>query len=214
MTLMLTKSCFLLCFGLSSAIAQDGVQVLNSFQNDANGVNPGGTLVETQPGTFVGATTAGENGSTLFQVSSSGVFKVLLNFNPDAQGYDSVGQIYPASNGLLYGVNDSGNGAYTGSIFAASTNGQLRILQSNSKQASPLIEAADGNLYGVEENASTGDYSVFRMTLAGAITDIYDLGQNGQSAWFVYPTYVFTNDGFSSVFSNAVARGLRTVSGK
>ena len=160
---------------------QQTVDVLHAFHDGVDGTGPSSTLVEVQPGTFLGTTGAGEYGGTVFQVAGNGAFATLLTFNPDTQGGASIGQLYPASNGFLYGVNTSGNGSYSGSIFAISTTGKIQILQSESVEPSPLMEAADGNLYGVEEEASTGNYQIFRMTLAGSITNIYPLGLNARS---------------------------------
>ena len=160
-----------------SACAGAQVTALHSFDSTQIDSEPACTLAEIEPGVFLGTTTGG----SIFRVTSSGGFRNLASFNPDTLGFYTIGQLFPASNGLFYGVNDSGEGGTFGSIFAASAVGQVSILKSDTLNAGPLVEASDGNLYGVVGDAKTGDYFIYRMTLSGAFTPIYDLGQNGQS---------------------------------
>jgi uncharacterized repeat protein (TIGR03803 family) len=54
-------------------------------------------------------------------------------------------------------------------------------LQSAPYLASPLTQASDGNLYGVEGNPTTGNFEVIRIGRTGAITSVYNLGPNAQS---------------------------------
>lgn len=158
------------------AIAQaQTVTALHSFGDGTDGYEPNCTLTEVSPGVFIGTTV-----DTIFGVTSSGAFKNLYTFNANTQGGYTLGQLYPASNGVLYGANDSGNGSYTGSLFAVA-KGKFQLLQSDSYLASPLIEASDGNLYGVEGDPTTGNFEVFRMDRTGAITSVYNLGPNAQS---------------------------------
>jgi hypothetical protein len=150
---------------------------LHSFGDGTDGDEPNSTLTEVSPGVFIGTTV-----DTIFGVTSNGAFKNLYTFNGNTQGGFPLGQLYPASNGALYGQNDSGNGSYTGSLFAVTTGGSFGLLQSDSYLASPLTEASDGHLYGVESDPTTGNFDVFRMSRStGAITSVYSLGPNAQS---------------------------------
>ena len=165
-----------LAFLCSSCLGQ--VTPLHSFNPDDTPLDafPTCTLTEVQPDVFMGTAS-----DTIFRVTSSGAFEGLASFNPNTQGGYAVGQLFPASNGLFYGVNDSGNGSYHGSIFVTSASGQFTILKSDTLFATPLFEASDGNLYGIAGDAVSGSYYVYRMTTTGEFTALHNLGLNGQA---------------------------------
>src|SRR5277367_3345455 len=123
---------------------------LYSFSATGDGFTPGTTLTEVAPNVFVGTAT-----STIFEINSTGSFRTLATFDPNTVGGATAGQLYPASNGFLYGSNDSGAAGETnGSIFVTDLSGNVRVLNSNTYGASPLTQASDGNLYGVSASSA------------------------------------------------------------
>lgn len=105
-----------------------------------------------------------------------GAFKTLVTFDP-LQAGAPTGQLFPASNGLLYGANTNGpSPANSGSIFVTTPHGGMKILDTNIFNSSPLTEASDGNIYGVAQFVLGGDFQVFRMIPNGRITPLYTLG--------------------------------------
>jgi len=76
-----------------------------SLSNCFDGVSPYGTLMQATDGNLYG--TALEGGAldygTLFQITTSGVFKVLHNFDRDNGGVPFAG-LMQATNGILYGT--------------------------------------------------------------------------------------------------------------
>jgi len=78
---------------------------LCSLSNCLDGVGPYGTLMQATDGNLYG--TALEGGTlgygTLFQITTSGAFSVLHNFDRDNGGYPYAG-LMQATNGILYGT--------------------------------------------------------------------------------------------------------------
>lgn len=173
----------LLCLAAAAALANaQELNILYSFGGtNTDETLPVGTLTETAPGQFIG-----ESGSVVFQITNGGVYTALATFNTDTQGFVTAGQLFPATNGFFYGTNISGTNGFKGSLYATSTTGKLKILLPNTGQASTLMEAVDGNLYGVNQDPTTGDYWLFRMSLSGTITNLYDMGPNGYTIAALY----------------------------
>jgi uncharacterized repeat protein (TIGR03803 family) len=95
-----------------------------------------------------------------------------------------------AIDGSLYGTTQGGGATNTGTvfvgtIFAMNLGGALTTLYSfcpeggamcpnGNAGSAPLIQAANGELYGTTADGDNGYGSVFEMTLIGALTTIYD----------------------------------------
>ena len=133
----------------------------------------------------------------------------MATFDPNTVGGATAGQLYPASNGFLYGSNDSGAAGETnGSIFVTDLSGNVRVLNSNTYGASPLTQASDGNLYGVSASSAGGSYNIFRMSKSGTMTILHSLGPNGQvlgplmqgSDGYLYGTTGTVNGSAGSLF--------------
>ena len=114
-------------------------QVLHGFASAQTG-SPQSILTETSPGVFYGTSF-----STVYSITASGVFQPITALNPSTQGNGPLGQLYPASNGLLYGVTEIDEDLNPiGSIFATSLSGKVTTLQAGISKTTPLIEASDG----------------------------------------------------------------------
>jgi uncharacterized repeat protein (TIGR03803 family) len=82
--------------------------------------------------------------------------------------------------GNLYGTTKLGGTNLTGSVFQMTPDGALTNLYSftggadGSYPVAPLLPATDGNLYGTTPTGGAYGYgNVFRITLAGAFTNLY-----------------------------------------
>jgi hypothetical protein len=100
----------------------------------------------------------------LFQLSSVGQFSVLHAFT--ASDYEAKGALLQASNGTFYVVSQSGCGA----IYEFDSSWSTTLLHSftctsDGGTPSSLIEAPDGNLYGI--SADSFNAFLFRLTLDG-----------------------------------------------
>ncbi len=156
-----------------SRLFAQNLTTLVSFSG-ANGSNPQSALTEVYPGIFVGSTAISNVGDagTLFRISNTGVLTSLLIFDANQQGTLPTGQLFPASNGYLYGANQGAGPSQGGTIFKTAGNRSLTVVATAVNSPSPVVEASDGNIYFTSYTAG-GLLTVVRMTLAGALTTLY-----------------------------------------
>jgi uncharacterized repeat protein (TIGR03803 family) len=163
-------------------ITTSGVQtILYAFDGGAAGSNPGAGLVEGSDGNFYGTTTGGGTGyGAVFQITPSGTLTVLHSFvgsDGSAPGHLTLGK-----GGFLYGVTFNGGADGSGTVFRMTQAGAFSVLYSfkGSPDAAqpngPLLQASDGDLYGISASGGTGPctplvYSncgtVFKVTPGG-----------------------------------------------
>jgi uncharacterized repeat protein (TIGR03803 family) len=96
--------------------------VLHSFCSVAgctDGANPYGGLVQATDGNFYGTTTSGGTHSYggIFQITPSGKYKVLYNFDYTTGAYPEV-TLIQHTNGVLYGDTSQGGTARVGVFFS------------------------------------------------------------------------------------------------
>jgi uncharacterized repeat protein (TIGR03803 family) len=116
-------------------------------------------------GNFYG--TVGLNFGTVFKITPSGTLTILYTNN----GNEFTSAPIEGWDGNFYGVT-----AYPGNSYKITRSGQLTLLGPSAGTGAPLLQATDGNFYGTAPGGGTGGAgSIFRMTPAGAVTDIYDL---------------------------------------
>jgi uncharacterized protein (TIGR03437 family) len=168
--------------------AAGSIQILHALST-SEGLVPA-SLLQGSDGNFYGKAGYGGDLScepplgcgTVFMVDASGNFTVLHTFSgPD--GTVPVAPLIQASDGNLYGTTESGGTgtvcgtAGCGTIFKISPSGTFALLHSFSTLdgADPvsLIQAADGNLYGVSEGSGVSGGSVFKIDFSGNFTLIY-----------------------------------------
>ena len=114
------------------------------------------------------------DGDTIFRSSLDG----LAGMQWSAPGTPSGG-LFQASDGNFYGLTYNGGAYGLGTAYKLTPSGVLSTLVSFGpisnapiRPYGKLLQASDGNLYGV---ADTADGVVFRLTLTGALTNL---------AWF------------------------------
>jgi uncharacterized repeat protein (TIGR03803 family) len=164
--------------------------VLWSFGGtDTDGQLPSGNLLQASDGNFYGMTAGGGAGhvGTLFRLTPSGTMTVLISFNAD-----NVGPAAPYGNGLiqgrdgnLYGLTAYGGPDGLGTIFKTTLDGTLTLLWTfvgngagGSLPTGSLVEADDGNFYGVTQSAGR----LFRLTPSGAVSILHTFGRDGDGA--------------------------------
>ena len=80
-----------------------------------------------------------------------------------------------ATDGNFYGTTEWGGGGNRGEVFRITPNGSLVRLAFNEEDglnpASPLVQGADGDLYGTTGGTSAG--SVFKVSPPGVLTVLY-----------------------------------------
>ena len=177
-----------------------------SQANCADGEYPQATLVQGLNGDFYGTTGAGGNPicgggcGTVFATTAAGNITTLHTFCSQSactDGQFPAGALVQATNGNLYGVTSYGGVHGSGTIFEITPQGKLTTLYSFCGQSfcaegaypySGLAQAADGSLYGAtEEGGAYGHGSIFQITPAGSLTQVYSFCPQNGCADGAYP---------------------------
>jgi uncharacterized repeat protein (TIGR03803 family) len=138
------------------------VTILHSFvENDPNGSQPLGALIQASDGNLYGtcyASGAGANG-TVFRISMAGAFEKIYDFvgGTGNVGYLTHAGVIQASDGNLYGTAVGGGGDDLGSIYQLTLGGVATLEGSFTADTgwSPvgaLVQGSDGRLYVTTEN--------------------------------------------------------------
>jgi uncharacterized repeat protein (TIGR03803 family) len=182
-----------------------------SLPNCTDGFNPYDALVQASDGNFYGTTLNGGtncNGGcgTVFKITPAGVLTTLHNFaGPD--GSNPYAGLVQANDGNFYGTTLYGGANQEGAVFKITPSGTFTTLYSfcgqpgcpdGSYPVSGLVQASDGNLYGTTmfggtnihcgPNSDYGCGTVFKITLAGAPTIIYNFCSQPNCADGYLPT--------------------------
>jgi uncharacterized repeat protein (TIGR03803 family) len=156
----------------------------------SHGFTPGGGLVQATDGEFYGTTSSGGASiyGTVFKITSNGKLTTLHSF--DASGYGPAAGLVQAADGSFYGTTENGGlglcGGGCGTVFKISSAGGLISHRFNGADgafpSALLIQATDGNLYGVTPRGGSGTCSddsglgcgtIFRLTPSGVLTTLY-----------------------------------------
>lgn len=161
----------------------------------ADGIEPVGGLVQAANGDLYGTTSAGgainvnpKGGGTIFKITPSGTLTTLYSFCAQSgctDGGSPSASLIQARDGNLYG-----NTGYlsSGTIFKITPRGKFTTIYKFCSQsgctdgdapAGPLVQAANGNLYGttlyggVTTGLSFGGGTIFEITPGGQLTTLY-----------------------------------------
>jgi len=137
-----------------------------------------GTTVDGGPNVCPGGSSCG----TVFQMTPKGVVTVIYNFDDTHGGYP-YGAVIQGSDGSFYGTTQLG-GAYGGGVaYRVTPLGAITVLHNfpdpdypndGSTLYAGLLQATDGNFYGVTESGGITGYGViYQITLAGNYSVVY-----------------------------------------
>jgi uncharacterized repeat protein (TIGR03803 family) len=166
-----------------------------SLANCADGATPTGGLVLGADGNLYGTTSSsganyqdcsGYGCGTIFKITTTGTLTTLHSFD-GTDGMGPGGPLVQLSNGYLYGAAAGGGKNGYGTIFRITTAGKLTTLHNfentEGSEANPLTLGTDGNFYstatdgGTTNNSTCGSYgcgTVFKVTLSGQLTVLYN----------------------------------------
>lgn len=193
---------------------------------------PYGGLVLGSDGNFYGTTTeGGDNGpgcmdtpgcGTIFRVTPAGEFTTIHYFcSTDCSDGDFPGGLVLAADGMFYGVAEGGGQGEQGTFFSITPGGQFTTIYKfchelnctdGSYPAGTLIQATDGNFYGVTGQGGNipdcpggwGCGVVFSITPNGTETVLHIFtGADGQ-----YPSGGLTQATTGDLFGTAFTGGI------
>jgi len=150
------------------------------------GNDPNGPLVQGKDGNFYGTTTGGGpygNIGTVFKVTPSGKLTTLYFFD-GVHGAEPYAGLVLGSDGNFYGTTFLGGSNQRGVVFKMTPTGKVTVLYNFCPVAgcadgeyifSGLVQATDGNFYGVASNGGTlqGYGTIYRITSTGTFSVLY-----------------------------------------
>jgi uncharacterized repeat protein (TIGR03803 family) len=155
-----------------------------AFCGELEGQEP---QIQATNGNFYGANGTGgtHNAGTVFKMTPQGVVTTLYNFCSKADCADGTGSAFltQAANGSFYGLTSDG-GSH-GTLFKMLPAGKLTTLHTfcvdlttcldGDGATGPLVQGADGDLYGVNHvGGAAGGGTIFKTTTAGQFTTLYN----------------------------------------
>jgi len=195
-----------------------------SQPNCADGSGPAAGLVLGNDGNFYGTTQFGgkNSGGTVFKVTPTGQLTTLYSFcsrNNCEDGYVPAAPLVQGTDGNLYGTTQLGGTNDRGTAFQLDLNGVLTILHNfcsdcagDGAYPSALIQANDGNLYGVTSADAYDWGSIFQITPDGSFTLLHEFcpGQQNFCAEGQWPASQLTQSTDASFYGGASAGGNPT----
>lgn len=182
-------------FKMSAAGKLTTIYSFCSQLNCPDGQWPDGFILGSD-GDFYGVTSGGgaNDGGTVFKISPQGALTTLYSFCAQAHcadGGDPTSSLVQGADGNFYGTTEQGGNIFDGgTVFRITPAGELTTLYSFCSQSNcpdgaapasgPLVQAADGNFYGVTETGGSifacygyGCGTVFKITPAGTLTTLH-----------------------------------------
>jgi uncharacterized repeat protein (TIGR03803 family) len=193
-------------YGTVFGITPSGtLTTLYSFTGGSDGSGPYFGLVLATNGDLYGITTAGgaSGAGTVFKITPGGTLSTLHSFCAEsgcADGSYPWSGLIQALNGDLYGTAQAGGAFGLGTIFKISTSGTLTTLYSftggsdGSAPQAPLVQAADGYLYGTTYFGGAANFgTIFKITPNGELTTLHSF--NGSDGAFSQAALIQATDG-------------------
>jgi len=138
-----------------------------------DGANPQGLLAVGPDGYLYGTTTTPIIAPRIFRISTTGNYAAVASFFNTSMGTPQNGMIL-ATDGNFYGATNVAIYRFTPGVGL--TPMHIFVSSEGISGNGPLIQAADGNLYGVMyEGGAHSAGTVFKMSLAGDFQKILDL---------------------------------------
>lgn len=189
--------------------------VLHTFQGVSGtppeGGSPAGRLLLANDGKLYGTTYSGGNvqnyynQGTIFSVTTAGGFATVYSFDNVhgiTDGANPYAGLIQGKDGALYGTTYFGGTSNAGTVFKYS-GGATTVLHSFPEQPgqffsdgafpyAALVQASDGNLYGVTSYGGTlttyyQSGTLFRITTKGAFTKLWDFNATNSSVNGISP---------------------------
>lgn len=161
-----------------------GFTVLYQF-DVTHGSSPFAPLIQAKDGNFYGTTIGGGTfgWGTAFKITPAGALTVLYNFD-STHGAGPYAPLFQGSDGNFYGTARSGGTKNNGGVaFKLTAAKKLTVLYNfdgtgstpdGVRPYSALIQASDGNFYGVASAGGTnGAGTLYKITKTGSYSTLY-----------------------------------------
>jgi uncharacterized repeat protein (TIGR03803 family) len=165
---------FVLCTLVRWVSAQTYTDIHDFNESDGCCANIPSLMAQGQDGNIYGTTSSGGKVGygVIFQMSPSGAYQVLHNFDLTHGGYPQGG-LSLGVDGNFYGTTVQGGAGY-GTIFKVTPSGGTSLLYSFANTTdggypkAPPTQALDGNLYGLTGNGTV--QVLYKLTTAGVFS--------------------------------------------
>lgn len=157
--------------------------VTTIYQFDSqHGINVQSALAQATDGYLYGVALQGgaDDLGTVFKISTSGQVIFCYSFTGKEDGANPFGPLIEASDGLFYGMTNSGGVQAYGTAFKIDRNGNVTTFFRFKPPTSvyPLggfVQGTDGYLYGaLSEHTLPNLGSLFRLSLTGQYEQLYN----------------------------------------
>jgi uncharacterized repeat protein (TIGR03803 family) len=141
------------------------LKIIHSFDPSSEGGVPLGPVMIGADNKFYGTTSGGGaySAGIVFQLSSSGAYRVLHNFQSATEGSGSAAGLVQGSDKFLYSVMSAGGTKGYGTLYRINTTGtKFQVLhqfdnQTGSYPASTPTLHTNGTLYGTTTKGGSGE---------------------------------------------------------
>jgi len=192
---------------------------LHSFAA-TDGASPNAPLIQAANGALYGITENGGplNSGTFFKITRRGTLTTLYDFS----GALLNGPLVQGTDGNFYGTSEWGGANGYGMIFKLTPSGSFSILYSFDSTdgiapACGLLQASDGNLYGTtyqggsNNSCEHGCGTVFKITLAGALTTLHNFDSTDGSNPIAALIQATDGNLYGTTYGGGTAGGWGTV---
>lgn len=153
---------------------------LYSFTGGTDGSGPSAPFVQGTDGNLYGsAQFGGAHGcGTIFKISLAGKLTVLHAFTC-TDGNRPISAMIQGTDGNFYGTTYQGGANNLGVVFKMTASGTLTVLHSFSAATDgedpedAMVQATDGNFYGVANGNNGGTTRLYKVTLKGVFSTLY-----------------------------------------
>ncbi|SHH25933.1 Por secretion system C-terminal sorting domain-containing protein [Chryseolinea serpens] len=170
-----------------------GFAKLVDFDGAAHGASPASTLLWASDSKIYGmAQAGGANGvGAIFSLNADGSnFTRLFDFDNATTGGSPPGELTEGSDGLLYGMTNSGGANSFGTAFSIQKNGSNfhKLIDFDSRAATPtfgpLVESGTGVFFGMTTNGGVGNTgAIFSITSSGTFAVVKNFPGEESRPW-------------------------------
>ncbi len=168
-------------FGSAFSFSPSALFTMVATFGSPNGSIPKASLVPGNDGNLYGTTRSGGalDGGTVFKMSVAGAITTLHSFTGESDGAYPQAALIQATDGSFYGTAQNGGDFGFGNVFRILPDGTFSTVYSftggadGSAPTDSLVQAKDGNFYGMTPGGARGFGNIYRLTAQGVLTTIY-----------------------------------------